>query len=67
MSAANTSGAPAQLWQDTNGDISFIDETGAQFCIYDGGSVGDGQVAAWQLDDLYTFTILDSSLRWPAW
>ena len=59
VSAANTSGAPAQLWQDTNGDISFIDETGAQFWIYDGGSVGDGQVAAWQLDDLYTFTILD--------
>jgi hypothetical protein len=59
VGAANTSGVPAQLWQNTNGDISFIDETGAQFSIYDGGSVGDGQVAAWQLDDLYTFTILD--------
>ncbi len=59
MSAANTSGAPAQLWQGTNGNISFIDETGAQFSICDGGSVGDGQVAVWQLDDLYTFTILD--------
>ena len=59
VSAANTSGAPAQLWQGTNGTISFIDETGAQTSIYDGGSVGDGQVAVWQLDDLYTFTILD--------
>ncbi len=59
VSAANTSGAPAQLWQDTDGDVSFIDETGAQVTIYDGGSVGAGQVAVWQLDDLYTFTILD--------
>ena len=59
VGAANTSGVPAQLWQNTNGVFSFIDETGAQTNIYDGGSVGDGQVAVWQLDDLYTFTLVD--------
>ncbi len=61
VSAANTSGVPAQLWQETNGGIQFINESGSQSNLFEpGGHIGAGQVAVWELDDLYTFTFLDA-------
>jgi hypothetical protein len=56
---ASTSGKAAMLWQDTVGHIQYYDQGGALTEVGAGLSVGDGQVAVWELDDLYTFTILD--------
>jgi len=51
--------APAVLWQDTQNDLHFVDETGAQANLYNSaGGVGEGQIAAWQLDGEYTFALL---------
>jgi hypothetical protein len=54
--------APAVLWQDTQNNLHFVDETGAQANLYNSaGGVGDGQIATWELDGEYTFAILDES------
>jgi hypothetical protein len=54
--------APAVLWQDTQNNLHFVDETGAQANLYNSaGGVGEGQVATWELDGQYTFAILDES------
>ena len=57
-------GSPAILWQNQNGIVGFQDETGAlNFTGFTYGSpAGDGQVAAWKLNDAYTFTFLDNGL-----
>ena len=60
----STTGQPAILWQNQNGIVGFQDETGAlNFTGFTYGSpAGDGQVAAWKLNDAYTFTFLDNGL-----
>ncbi len=58
-SPGSTTGQPGLLWQDQDGNVAFLDETGAQTTLYDGGAVGGGAVAAWQLAGEYTFTLLD--------
>jgi hypothetical protein len=60
----STTGQPAILWQNENGIVGFQDETGAlNFTGFTyGNPAGDGQVAAWRLNDAYSFTFLNDSL-----
>jgi hypothetical protein len=61
FTAANTSKAPAVVWQTTEGIISFVDETGAQANVYPGAGAGPGQVALWQLNGEFTFAVLEDA------
>jgi hypothetical protein len=60
----STTGRPAILWQNVNGMVGFQEETGAwNFTGFTyGDPAGDGQVAAWQLNGVYTFTFLDNGV-----
>lgn len=59
--SGSTSGHPAVVWQTPSGTINFQDETGQQTAVYAGGSTGVGQIAAWLLDGLYTFSVVDNA------
>lgn len=60
----STTGWPAILWQNLNGEVGFQEESGAaNFTGFTfGNPAGYGQVAAWRLDGAYTFTFLDNGL-----
>ena len=54
---------PGILWQEPSGIVVFQDETGAFRELYGfGATAGDGQVAAWLLDGMYAFTIIDDGV-----
>jgi hypothetical protein len=52
---------PVVVYQGTNGDIYFTDQTGQSSALDYGGSAGQGQAAYWQLNGAFSFAVLDDA------